>query len=427
MSTSSSGRASGPSLDPAALDLLRDAGALCLLAAALGLRWTVPDGTTDVFWVLGSLALVAVSVAVPHLRRRGPLARLSASASLAVRWAAGVPLLVSAAVVVIDDLLHVGDPVLAPRFDEVARSGIGLAVGVSLAGLVLAAQPRHDERGTRFDALWPPLATALLVAGCAMLLVTQAIGLVRVLDQLPFDRAQVVASLAFPLALLAVLAVPALLARRDPGWWRPVAAVGLALLVLAVLFGGGRGGTVQVSAAETATSGAGLFLVLPGAAAALSAPVLGRTASDVSVEAWLRTVGRALILLAVGLALPLVDRIVLVADAEGVPASAYLQIGLLLVMVLLALIGRWLLGGADAGTLTEASAARLRVVVVLGVLLVLGAAAVLCGSRADGFPLTDVEVATWLGLTGLGLGALLVPPAVRAHFPPLVARGAAGE
>jgi hypothetical protein len=379
-------------------DVVRDVVAVVALLLALPLPWNVADRGSDLLWVVLTTVVAVLVVAAPYAWRAGVVPdgwnRLAEPRGRLVGLA-------PYALVV---LLHLVLDVLT-----VGSGGVGAGLALGLAGAVLAA------------AL--PTTRGIVVSAVVVAVAAVATPVTSAVDGSPWPV--VVGAVLAALLVLGVLwsTVRAFL-RGDDAAGVVLVGVGTAVaLELALL-----GGSSQHAWVESLHGDRYGLLLLPAVAAFAVPAVLGRFVAppDEPVEAgaarWVRVAVRALdlmVLVAAFVALVAVVRLVAAMSTDlpgfgfGVEPVLRLVVGTLVVVVAF-LARRALLRDARSAHATAVGAAC--VVVVLGLVILVARAGV--GTR------THVEeLLLALALPAMVLGALLVPPSVRAY----VGAGSAGD
>ncbi|GAA4729369.1 hypothetical protein GCM10023216_21110 [Isoptericola chiayiensis] len=378
-------------------DVVRDVVAAVALLVALPLPWEIGHRGSDLLWVVLTTVLALVAIVAPYAERAGVLAggwgRL---VDPATRLLCLMPYgLVALLYLVLDVARTAGDA---------GAVGGGLAVG--LAGVVLAAA----VPGPR-----PVIVSAVVVALGAV--VTPVLAMLG-----GASWSAVVGAL---LAAVLVLGVLWLTVRRflrdDEPAGIVLIVVGAAVALEIVFLGGGSAAWF-----ESLHGGRYGLLLLPVVAAAAVPVAFDRAAAAVgepgerSAHRWVAVAVQAfeLMMLVGGFVaavavLRLVDR----EPFSGGLVEAVLRLVVGVLVVVLALLARRaLLRDPRAGHSTAVGAACL--VVVLGVVILVARAGIGTASRVE-------ELLLALALPALVLGALLLPPSVRALLGAAPADGSA--
>jgi hypothetical protein len=294
-------------------DYVRDGAALLFLLVSLALRWDFGTDATDRIDVVLLTILSMFSLAVPAMARFGALGQgWSRRRIRLVRLLANVPYLAMVAVYLVLDVVRGG---------ELGREGgVGVALGVGLAGALLAAQPRDGEldepRST--GGLWG--AVLVVVGGLAAVgaVTSVIVSLVRLSDDLRLST--VLTGLILLAITLVLVAWPVLgTVLRDGSWRLVLLALGGAAPLLLVLADGERLGQSSVESMHLLVFGTVLWAA--AAAAAVAPPVRRSMHPGEPPARWLGAARRLLVVTAV---------------------TCVLQIALVIV---------WLVEGTERGTL----------------------------------------------------------------------------
>ncbi|WP_402469308.1 DUF7937 domain-containing protein [Isoptericola aurantiacus] len=380
-------------------DVVRDVVAVVAMLVALPMPWDLGHRGSDLLWVVLTTVLAVLAVAAPYAARadvlRGAGARF---AEPTTRLLCLVPYaVVGLLYLVLDVVRSAGDA---------GYVGGGLALG--LAGVVLAAA----VPGTRAVIV----AAVVLAAGAVA---TPLVGVVQ--------GATWPGTVGSVLAALLVLGLLWLTVWRflhdDEAAGMVLVALGAAVALELAILGGGS----AAAWFESLHGGRYGLLLLPVVAAAAVPVALDRAvaaageAPEASARRWVRVAVQAFeltLLVAAFVALVAVVRLV----GIGFSAEAVLRLVVgVLVVVVASLARRALLRDARSGHATAVGAAC--VIVVLGVVVLIARAGVGTASRLE-------ELLLALALPGLVLGALLLPPSVRAVLaadPPAEGSVPAGE
>lgn len=411
-------------------DYVTDAVAAVLLLVSLSLTWRLPSfapqPASDVAWALPVTLLALAALVLPYLARLGAFPG-SWSVHTTRRWrlllTAPYGLAVLAQIVL--------DVIPGDRLE-----GVGAAVAVGLAGAVLAASPRtsevgpveQDASGANLGRTLARLLTFLALAGLLGWLVYFIVGWTQLAER-DQERLGGVAWLALSLvavlALVAIVFIPLVLGGlgRAVAWQRVLIAVAVAAVVLFFVQGSSTNVFAKFETIRTwrdgfpvIATGFGLVL-LPGAAAALAAPVAARArrAAD-DAGSWFRTARSALVLHAsvtLLLAVATIAALVVVDDLAVAPQVAHAVV--LLVSGALALVA--------ASALRKDVVERRGTVLVLTVLAAVAgitAMSQVSGNEAIGpMPVNVLSIGYLLialALPILVVLALTVPTVVREFF-----------
>ncbi|WP_277211509.1 hypothetical protein [Isoptericola croceus] len=369
-------------------EVVRDVVAVVAFLVALPLPWDAVHRGSDLLWVVLTTVLAILAVAAPYAQRVGILpagwARVSEPRSR----------LVGLAPFVLVALLHAVLDVFA-----VGAGGIGAGLAMGLTATAVAA------------AL--PSTRGVLVAAVVLAVTAVANPLTSVVDGALWpDVLGAVLSAVLVLGVL-WLTVWSFLHGDDAAGIVLVAIGGAVALELALL-----GGGAQHSWVESLHANRYGLLLLPVVAALAVPSVVGRVAAsqgeaaEVSAARWVRVAVRAFELMMVVAAFVAIVAIVRLAavgaGVEGVRLGAEpvlrLIVGVLVVVVAL-LARRALQRDPRSAHATAVGAAC--VVVVLGLVILVARAGVGTRSHVE-------ELLLALALPAIVLGALLVPPSVRA-------------
>ncbi|WP_407317373.1 hypothetical protein UQW22_12710 [Isoptericola halotolerans] len=378
-----------PFADVPTRDVVRDVVAVVALLLALPLPWNEVRRGSDLLWVVLTTVVAVLAVAAPYARRAGivPDGWVQVAAPRA-RLVGLAPYALVVLLHLVLDVLSVGGP------------GVGAGLALGLAGAVLAASL--------------PTTRGLLVSAVVVAVAAVATPLTTAVAGRPWPL--VVGAVLAALLVLAVLwlTVRAFLQGDDAAGVVLVAVGAAVALELALL-----GGSSQYAWVESVHGDRYGLLLLPVVAAFAVPSVLGRVGAspDEPVEAaaarWVLVAVRALdLMIVVGTFVTLVAVVRLVAAAAtdvpgfgfGVEPVLRLVVGVLVVVVAF-LARRALLRDARTAHATAVGAAC--VVVVLGLVILVARAGVGTRSHVE-------ELLLALALPAVVLGALLLPPSVRA-------------
>lgn len=271
-----------------ARDYLRDVVAVLLLLISLGLRWDYANVAVDRIDVVLITIVSVFSLAVPYMARMGALGQGWTAAR--VRWVrllANAPYFVLVAVYLVIDILDGGY--------RGTGGGIGVALGVGLAGAILAAQPREGELGPdgarRRGGLWYWVVAglgAIIVAGA---IASLAITVVNLRDTIQVR--ELIAGLLLLAGVLVLVVLPVIGTLVRNGSWRLVLlTLGGAAALLLILADGGRLHEPPVESFHLVAFG---YLLWPAVAAAAAAPTVRRAMREQAPrDRWVRAAVRLL-------------------------------------------------------------------------------------------------------------------------------------
>ncbi len=388
-------------------DVLRDVVAAFLLLLSLGLRWDAwRDATARVDVVLITL-LSVFSLAVPYLGRLGAIGGGWTTARIRLaRLLLNAPYLVMVVVYLVLDAVRGGELGI--------EGGIGAAVGVGLAGALLAAQPREAELAVRPDGARPGGAWRWVVAAIGAVIAAGAIGglvatLVRERDDLTLTGL-LVAVLATLLTLTLVAAPVVGAVAGSPAWRIVLVGLGAAAIVLLLL--ADRGVLLRSDVESVHLTGFG-WVLWPAAAAAALAPGLRLGVDHGPRARWFGAAVGLLTLVAVTCVLQVALAVVRLTDDASEATDARGSLVAVLVLTVLYLMGVLIARGALAQNQPQATAV---VVVVAATLLLVGLVQLAVVSASDALTVTFVDQAL----------ALVVPVVLAVAVAVPAFRGAAG-
>lgn len=383
-------------------DYVRDGVAAVLLLVSFALPWDVAHRASDKVEVVLLTILSLLTLALPYLARTGVLpATWTVHTTRRVRLLANAPYVLLAAVYLVVDVVGGGD--LSDGW-----GGVGSAVGLGLAGALLAAQPRRSELGPEeldraVTVQWLRVLAALGAVLVVMTLLTVILTITGV---------DGVGAVGVLLVLLAAVFVVALAGLPTFGTWRRSEAARLTLvgvgIVLACAFVLGSGNNGILTFESTHLGRFGLVLV-PALAAVAASPAVHRAMAPAPVvETWVGVAVRGLDLVVVVAGyLALGGVLELAGGSRGGHVVLSVVVGLLAVGV--ALVARRSLA-RDAATGRPLALGAAGVVAVLGIaLLVVTANQVRLGGGVE-------HVLLAFGLPLLVASALTVPREVREYF-----------
>ena len=269
-------------------DYLRDVVAVLLLLISLGLRWDYANVAVDWIDVVLITIVSVFSLAVPYMARMGALGQgWTAGGVRSVRLLANSPYFVLVAVYLVIDILDGGY--------RGTGGGIGVALGVGLAGAILAAQPREGELGPdgarRRDGLWYWVVAGLGAVIVAGAIASLAITVVDLRDTI--EVRDLIAGLLLLAGVLVVVVLPVIGTLMRNGSWRLVLlTLGGAAALLLILANGGR---LNEPSAESFHLVAFGYLLWPAVAAAAASPTVRRAMREQAPrDRWARAAVRLL-------------------------------------------------------------------------------------------------------------------------------------
>lgn len=286
--------ATNPFVGVPAADFVRDGAALLLLLMSLSARWDYTFEAVGRIEVVLITIISVLSLGVPYLARAGVFGQVWPTHRIrSVRLLANVPYFVMAFVFLVLDLVVGGS--------WGSAGGVGVALGLGLAGAILAAQARESELvdGPQGPVAgpWYPVMLALGALAVAGALLSFALTVIHRGDLL--DARVLVIGFLITLGIVVLVAGPVLgTALRRASWRLVLLAVGGTMVLSYLLADAGRIGEAPVQGVHYA--GFGLVL-LAAAAAAAAAPSVRRAMRDAGQEAVWLGAAKNLVLLAVSL------------------------------------------------------------------------------------------------------------------------------
>ena len=269
-------------------DYLRDVVAALLLLISLGLRWDYANVAVDRIDVVLITIVSVFSLAVPYMARMGALGQgWTAGGVRWVRLLANAPYFVLVAVYLVIDILNGGY--------RDTGGGIGVALGVGLAGAILAAQPREGELGPdgarRRGGLW-----YWVVAGLGAIIIAGAIAslVITVVDRRDtIEVRELIAGLLLVAGVLVLVVLPVIGTLVRNGSWRLVLlTLGGAAALLLILADGGRLHELPVESFHRIAFG---YVLWPAVAAAAASPSVRRAMREQAPrDRWVRAAVRLL-------------------------------------------------------------------------------------------------------------------------------------
>ena len=416
-------------------DYVRDGAAVFAFIACLGMPWDLNNDASylsglDLFnhgverwWVVIAVLLGVVSLAVPYLAKAGTVPGWSAQRYRLTKLALNVPFVLSVIVAVLIEVIHVNDPL---------AGGLGSGIGMGLAAVALAVQPRQSEdpQGTD-DRLWNRVARITTMAAVGLTVVLFLLWFlhgavsndVDIFDPFAGFLAVIVACLAMPLVVVGWPAFGTLADGGSAPWRRVLATSGFSVVVIALLaLASNHAGLFLWPEAEKwdgyfrgVAPGGGVLLVGAAAAFAVSWPQIRSTAGLAEpVTDWVQTLSSALMVCAAASAVFALSMVLYMAADDFSGGAAFATI-------LALAIG----AAAGYGTTLVADARKNRVVLlgILGGIVVVGFIVMGIVNGEDiAFPWVNTgwHVAAGISLPALGVWALVGPPEVRTAFGPLV-------
>jgi hypothetical protein len=408
-------------------DYLRDAGAAFCLFASLGMTWDLSgDNGGEKWWVVISVLLAVASLSLPYLLKARVIPGWSPVHVRLAQLGANLPLVASVVAALINELVNV---------DSGRDGGLGVALGMAMAGLALTLQPRQAEEYPPYaeDAAWNRIAYGAGIGGVA-LGVLMFVGLVIEASDDLFD--EVLGFFAILLValvmLLVVTAWPLVGMIGGSASWRRVFATATFTLVGISLFALADDGSalfywpqVEKWYGDLYYTGLGGTLLI-GAAAGLSVTrSLARRSGERTepVAEWRRTAARALMVSAGASGVSVLALIIgIIHDTDEIAAA--------LVITILAAVGCGCAAAASVMTGQPGPPARLTVLALCGAVVLVGLITMGVANGQDmnveavfygpSLPVTGWLVAAWVTLPVLAIVALTVPPSVRQAFGPLI-------
>lgn len=340
-----------------AADYLRDAVAAVLLLISLGLQWDVAHEANERIDVVLITILSVFSLAAAYLGRLGALGQGWHPGRIRLaRLVLNAPYVVMVLVYLAIDIVGGGGEYFT------ADGGVGAALGVGLAGAVLAAQPRESELDERSGRPWLGVVAFLGAVIGIGAVAGMTVSLVRMGEGIRFTF--LLWSMLVTVITLLLVIVPVVgTVVRDARWRLVLLALGGAAVVLLMTADDG-----YILGLEVETfHGLGFGYVLwPATAAAAAAPGVRRLMSDHGHRA--RWIGGAVQLLtltllvgAAQIALLVVELVDDTTDQRGTLVAALV---LTVVYVLAALVAR------SALAQNQPQGVAIALVVAAGLLLV---------------------------------------------------------
>jgi hypothetical protein len=407
-------------------DYLRDVAAVFCLFATLGMTWDLSgDQGGEKWWVVIAVLLAVGSLVLPYLLKANVIPGWTPVHSKLAKLGACLPFLASVIAALINELVNL---------DSDRDGGLGIALGMGMAGIALVLQPRQAEEMPQptDDGLWNKLAYGFGIAAVVAGVLMYAGLVIHASDDLFDDVLGFFKILLVALVLLLVLAAWPLAGYvGGSAAWRRIFAtslftvIGVSLLAMA---DEGRALFYWPQAEKwygdvLLTGYAGTFLL--GAAAGLSVcRSLARRPSEhvEPVGEWQHTASAAALVSAIASVVAVVALIIgIVQDSDELAAA-------IVVTVLAAITGGC--AAVAAGMARQAQQHRVLALVLLGVTVLAGLIAMGVANGQDmnvegvyvgpALPVTGWLVAAWVSLPVLAICALTVPPSVRAAFGPLI-------
>lgn len=421
-------------------DMVRDVAALVLLFSALAMPWDATEDGSGRWWVILATIISALSVAVPYLVTMRLVPGWTGAQSRLVKLVCFVPYAGAVVAALVHELMNVGEEqTLAyyqgyTGFVSAVEGGFGPAIVVGLVGALLALQARSSdlEPTGAADGAWRTAVFVLIGGGIAVVTLTALIAMATSFgdvllysDSAGVEDGPVVLVLGIFLGAIVSFALVLVLPfvgflNGGREWARVLAVTGFAIVASAYLGGLGDESEPLFSATLERIRGLfGVFLVAAGIALLVSRPVQRRLASLPPIQSWVQTARHACTVLAVGLGLSAVARLLTTIGADEVGGTTIVSIVLSFVAAGAAfVVSAQLAGNPDQ--------ARKVVVAIVGGILVLAVVAIAVGRGGDGYgSIEPAEVVGWFAMPGLILWALLVPKEIRETFQPLATPPAA--
>lgn len=314
-----------------AWDYVRDVVAALLLLISLGLQWDTAHQANERIDVILITILSVFSLAAAYLARLGALGHGWHPGRIRLtRLLLNAPYVVLVLVYLAIDIARGGDLGL--------EGGVGAAIGVGLAGAVLAAQPRESEAGERSGTPWLGVTAflgAVIGVGALAGLVATA---VRNVDDM--RAVTLIWAILLTLITLALVVVPIVgTVVRDASWRLVLVALGGAAVVLLMTADNGYVLGLEVESFHGLGFG---YVLWPAAAAAAAAPGVRRLMSDHGRRA--RWIGAAVHLLTLVLVVGVLQIALLVVELVDTGdlrrGSLVATLVLTVIYVLAALIAR---------------------------------------------------------------------------------------
>jgi hypothetical protein len=407
-----------PSANPfagiAARDIGIDALAAVLLLSSLALTWDLHHEATERWWVVLAIVVSVLGLTLPYLFRVGVVTGLSVEQRGLARVGAQAPYLLAVGAALGNELMNVA---------EDYEGGIGAAVAVGLAGVVLALQPHTDEETRADDAWWWRGSVLLGAAGLALVVITSAIFVITTIVEFHawglWDLVLLLAGVVTTIVLLTLvlLGLPLLgLWRRNRDWRRVYVVVGAGIAV-AFLAGvmdapAAAGPFVEaVSVEKLRSPGFGYFLLPASIAAALARPVRRQMREVDEAESWIRTAANSLLLIALTVAVVAAAVVLAMLQWGEASGGAVARLIIAALVAVAALMGRATLQGDRPN--------RQAALGTSGVLLVLATTYLIVANNDDSEAFSPNALAMWLALPVLTVFSLTAPRAVRERFGPL--------
>ncbi|WP_232676758.1 hypothetical protein [Nocardioides sp. R-C-SC26] len=411
-------------------DYIRDAAAAFCLFAVLGMSWSI--GTRDFefggsvaelkkggdqWWVIIGVLLAVLSLAVPYLAKSGAVPAWTGKHYHLLKLGLNIPLAAGVLAAVINELIHVGD---------LQEGLLGTGVGMALAGMALAIQPRAAEETADHsdDRLWLSLSSYLTYAllGLSAVMTVTWILYGAIADEIDlFDDFTRFLALLFGLVLTAAVGAmwPAFSQLGGaPSWRRVFVTVAFTLPVIALFAGTDNdGGWFFSSPGDKWYGFVGApptYTLLLGAAGALAVSRARLRQPDADpIGNWVRTASSAMLVSAALSALTVVGLLFaqISFDFSGSSVTA--------MILSLAAAG---IAGFSLTLLSRPAQSRVMLLGLWGGLIVVGLVlfGIINSSDAAAGVDTGWAVAAWVTLPALAIYGLTVPPPVRQTFGPLV-------
>ncbi|MEI2713967.1 MAG: hypothetical protein V9G04_11945 [Nocardioides sp.] len=370
-------------------DFARDAGALFCLFASLAMPWDLDDDGAGHWWVVLGVLIAALALGVPYVRLLAP--GLQPAAIGLIKAALGLPLAMGILLAVGNELININD---------LGEGGIGTGVGMAMAGLFLAIQPRQTEddplRGSGWVAA-AKIAAVLALVSAAGYSVLGLWGIRDVGDYVGWDYFAWI--ILGTLVVTLIVHVPAALSMLSSHPGGPVLMAVLGFTVLGVsLLARGPGSDsfegydlLMVNDVEKWNSLQGGVLAIGAAAAlAVARPVVARV-RQYDRQAGFVATGKLLLLTpmlgAIAFTLSVAFSIVLLGDVTSTSAGKAVGLFLSLIATAMAITATLILRG---------SAGRKVAMVISAVLVVLWTVVVAVLRDQDGTSTLLARDVAWL-------------------------------